>query len=376
MRSGGICRRDRVVSIAGFIASTVLQNLSCGYFLVYFLPFLALWTATEVTAFGRWRDRALLLRLAASAAIVVALTAPFLLPYYHLRQLGFTARPLDEVRFYSADVTAYWTTFPTQWIWGSTLRSSLRPENELFPGFVTIALAAVALALMATAVIRAVRVPKAERWRHGLAFIAGLASLAAIVMTLEALSSGRRVWLVGMAGIRKIHLSFILAILGLAPIVLATVSDYFRTAATAAMRRVETWLALGALAGVVLSFGPTIYSHRLPLVRHAPYLFFYLYVPGVNGLRVPARLAMIAILFLSMLAACGFTAIAHRWRKAWVAVDRSGNPRRARRSCRAAAARSADSGGDGSFLRRAGCCRFQRRRRSTPPLPPCHPMRS
>ena len=195
-------------------------------------------------------------------------------------------------------------------------------------------------------------------------------------MTLEALSSGRRVWLVGMAGIRKIHLSFILAILGLAPIVLATVSDYFRTAATAAMRRVETWLALGALAGVVLSFGPTIYSHRLPLVRHAPYLFFYLYVPGVNGLRVPARLAMIAILFLSMLAACGFTAIAHRWRKAWVAVipfwESSPRSKELPRRCRSIGRFR----WGGSFLRRAGCCRFQRRRRSTPPLPPCHPMRS
>jgi hypothetical protein len=138
-------------------------------------------------------------------------------------------------------------------------------------------------------------------------------------MTLRALSSGHRVWLVGAGGIRKIHLSFILAILGFAPVLLATVSAYSRTAAIAALRRVETWLALGALAAVVFSFGPTIYSHRLPLVRHAPYLFCYLYVPGVDGLRVPARLAMVAILFLSTLAACGFTAVASRWRRQWLA---------------------------------------------------------
>jgi len=303
-------------SIVGFAASVVLQNLSCGYFLVYFFPFLALWIAGEVTARGRWRDRALLQRLAVAGAAIVALTTPFLMPYYRLRQIGFAARPLDEVRFYSADVTAYWTTYPTQWLWGSVLRASPGPENELFPGLVLIVLAGVAIALMVSGIITANRVPRSRGWRRRIAVVAGLAGLAAIVMTVQSLASGRRVW---FSDIQRIRLSFVLTVLALAPVVLAAISASFRTAAVAALRRAETWLALGALSAVVFSFGPTIYSHRMPLIRRAPYLFCYLYVPGVDGLRVPARLAMIAVLFLSMLAACGIATIANRWRWAWIA---------------------------------------------------------
>ena len=104
-----------------------------------------------------------------------------------------------------------------------------------------------------------------------------------------------------------------------APVVLAGVSEYFRAAAGAALRRVETWLALGAMTAIVFSFGPTLDSHGRTILPKAPYLLGYLYVPGVNGLRVPARLAMVAILFLSMLAACGFTAMANRWRRSsWI----------------------------------------------------------
>jgi hypothetical protein len=307
------------VSLAGLVASTVMQNLSCGYYLVYFLPFVALWAAVEVIARGRWRDRRLLMRLAGAGTAIVALTAPFLLPYYHLRQLGFTARSLAEVRFFSADVTAYWTTFPSQWIWGSTLGASRKPENELFPGLVLIVLAGVALGLMVRTIVRSVEVPKADRWRQAVALVAVLTTVVALGMTLQGLANGRRVWLTGIDGIDKIHLSFVLAMLAVAPILLAAVSDYFRTAAAAALRRPETWLALGTLTAIVFSFGPSIHSHRLPLVRAAPYLYCYLYVPGVDGLRVPARLAMVAILFLSMLGAYGVAAIAQRWRHAWAA---------------------------------------------------------
>ena len=238
------------------------------------------------------------------------------MPYYRLRQLGFTARTLDEVRFYSADVTAYWTTYPTQWLWGSALRASPRPENELFPGLVRLVLAVVGVAVMVSRVANGVDVARSAGWRRRIAMVAGFAAVAAVVMTGQGLATGRRVW---FSDIQRIRLSFVLTVLALAPIVLAAVSTSFRTAALAAFRRVEIWLALGALSAVVFSFGPTIYSHRLPMIRRAPYLFCYLYVPGVDGLRVPARLAMIAVLFLSMLAACGIAAMANRWRRAWLA---------------------------------------------------------
>ena len=104
------------------------------------------------------------------------------------------------------------------------------------------------------------------------------------------------------------------------------------------------------------------------MIRRAPYLFCYLYVPGVDGLRVPARLAMIAVFFLSMLAACGIATIANRWRRrgsrvsAWASSPCSrGWPRRCRSIARFR--------WDGLFLRKGGSSRFRRRRQSTQPSP-------
>ena len=220
-------------SIVGFVASVVLQNLSCGYYLVYFFPFLALWIAGEITARGRRRDRALLQRLAVAGVSIVALTTPFLVPYYRLRQLGFTARTLDEVRFYSADVTAYWTTYPTQWLWGSALRASPRPENELFPGLVLIVLAAVGVAVMVSRVANGVAshgLPDggaASRWSPG------FAAVAAIVMTVVhwRVAAGS-----GSATFKRFVCPSSSPSSRLAPVVLAAVSTSFRTAALAALQ--------------------------------------------------------------------------------------------------------------------------------------------
>jgi hypothetical protein len=46
----------------------------------------------------------------------------------------------------------------------------------------------------------------------------------------------------------------------------------------------------------------------------APYSFFYSNVPGFDGLRVPARFAMLVVLFLAIGAGCGAAAIEARHR--------------------------------------------------------------
>jgi hypothetical protein len=45
------------------------------------------------------------------------------------------------------------------------------------------------------------------------------------------------------------------------------------------------------------------------------YWYFYEYVPGFDGLRVPARLAMLVMLFLAVVAGYGAAAIESRWRR-------------------------------------------------------------
>ena len=66
---------------------------SCGYFLRLFSPFLALWTAGEITARNRWRDRALLLRpRLRPVPSCWSLTAPFLVPILPPSSVGLQSQ--------------------------------------------------------------------------------------------------------------------------------------------------------------------------------------------------------------------------------------------------------------------------------------------
>jgi hypothetical protein len=68
------------------------------------------------------------------------------------------------------------------------------------------------------------------------------------------------------------------------------------------------WLYVGmAATAFVLSLGPepAAWSHRLPAV--GPFLWLARIVPGVDGLRVPARIAVLVLLALSVLAALGLS---------------------------------------------------------------------
>ena len=76
-------------------------------------------------------------------AIVLAATAPFLLPYLELRRLGFNPRSLTETRRFSADVYAYFTADPNLRIWGSIAQAWPKAEGLLFPGLTIVVLAAI-----------------------------------------------------------------------------------------------------------------------------------------------------------------------------------------------------------------------------------------
>jgi hypothetical protein len=66
-------------------------------------------------------------------------------------------------------------------------------------------------------------------------------------------------------------------------------------------------LVLFTLA-VVLSWGPEPQAGSR-LLFTGPYLWLYEHVPGLDGLRVPARMAMVAYLFLGVLAGYGLAAL-------------------------------------------------------------------
>jgi len=295
------------------LGALVTQQLSCGYFLVYFTPFVAAWLVWELTSRSLWRDGRVLAALLVMGVADVALTWPFLAPYLELRALGFPSRPLVEVASFSADTTAYFAAHETNRVWGSILTSLPRPENELFPGLLPLLFAGVGLGAMAWRRWRATSaLTPASGWRRwaviGSAALvaAGLAGLLTFLLT-----GGVTLRLAGLPAvrIRGVDRNLIALVVGLAGLL-------------AFSARARLWCRWGtdlracalvlALVAVVLSWGPAPTGAGRTLEFQGPYLWLYNHVPGFDGLRVPARLAMVAYVFLTVLAGYGLAALDRR----------------------------------------------------------------
>jgi len=295
--------------LAGAAAAWLVQNLSCGYYLLFFTPIVVLYIAWELTRRGLWTDGRALMRSGAAVAIVLAATAPFLLPYVELRQLGFSPRSLAETRRFSADVYAYFTADPNLRLWGSIAQAWPRAEGLLFPGL-TIAVLAIAGAMYqgpAGAGHGLESGAGGHRGRGAALSFAGIAALAVIVALLLGYS-------IRLPGIKVTSLSRVLGFCAIAGGIALGISRDAR-------ERARRWLLSPAgifsavtLFAFVMSLGPEVHAMGRSVATTNLYAAFYALVPGFDGVRVPARYAMIVTLGLAGLAALGVAAVDRRHR--------------------------------------------------------------
>jgi hypothetical protein len=296
----------RRAALIGGLAALLAQQLACGYFLIYFTPFLALYLAWEITARGLWKDVPLIGMLAALFVLDLAVLWPFLFPYFELRRLGFPPRALEEVVAFSADVWGYLTAPIVNRLWGSWIGLTpwLRDENALFAGAVLYTAAGVGL----------VRYVRATRdWSSGIARTPALRRAINGLGAIAAVSGTALVFVIWTGGVRTSWLSVrdkdrLFIVFALSVVALLALSRRWRAAF-----RVSTDLRLWALAVVViawaLSLGPLPRSHGRYLDVRGPYEFLFRDVPGFDGLRVPARFAMVVSFALTVLAGYGFAAL-------------------------------------------------------------------
>ena len=79
-------------------AAVVLQNLSCGYLMLFFAPFAGAYCVYEVAVRGLWRSRRTWLALGGAAVGIALLTYPFVAPYLELRRISaLGVRSMSEV---------------------------------------------------------------------------------------------------------------------------------------------------------------------------------------------------------------------------------------------------------------------------------------
>jgi hypothetical protein len=292
-------------ALGGGAAALVMQNWSCGYYLLYFAPFVPLFVLHRMWTEKKLRDIRTWVPLTAAAGITLLLTLPFLLPYQRAQQAFLIERQLGEVVNFSANVWSYVTASENLWLWGDLLRFYERPEGETFLGFVPWVLAIVAIASVveirrlepaATSAITTLRVVK---------WILAVIVITQFIAVLSAVMFGGFDFRAFGMQIRARTVSRLLLQFAVTAGLLLAISPRLREQTKALLRSPVVFFFAATVLAMWLSLGPLPKAGDSMVSGFGLYGVLYGYVPGFNGVRVPARYAMIAGLFLAILAGYG-----------------------------------------------------------------------
>ena len=293
-------------ALIGGTAALVMQNWSCGYYLLYFAPFVPLFVLHRMWALGTLRTVRTWLYLGAAGAATVLLALPFLFPYQAAQQTFGIERSFGEVVLFSANVWSYVTASENLKLFGKVLRFYPHGEGETFLGFTPWLLASVAVAALVRSAFRKnSSVPSVSPWLTSVsAFL-----LLAVVTQLMAILS---VVLFGGFDLRLLGITIsartpqrLLMQFALSLALLLIISPRARLEGARMMRSPIAFALVATVLAMWLSLGPLPNAGDARLSGFGLYGVLYEYVPGFNGVRVPARYAMIAGLFLAVLAGFG-----------------------------------------------------------------------
>ena len=292
------------------VGALVLQNWSCGYYLLYFAPFLPGFIVYRMWQLGAVKDVRVWASLAGAAAATLALTLPFLFPYRAAQRMFGIERLIGEVEIFSANVWSYLTASENLTLLGRALRFYPHAEGETFLGFTPWLLAVVA-------VITSIRlkpdtsvrpVASAFRWMDKRQLLTWLLLILTAAQLLALMSvvmfGGFEVNVFGITIRARTPVRSLMQFVVVFGLLLAVSSRARAEAARAVRTPVFFFLALTILA-MWLSLGPHPKAGDALVSGFGLYNVLYENVPGFNGVRVPARYAMIAGLFLAVVAGYG-----------------------------------------------------------------------
>lgn len=304
----------RLRPLAGGTLALIAQNLSCGYYLLYFPPFAAAFCLYEMARRRLLGDWPVWRGLAASAVVAMVVTWPFVQPYLDLKIDGEVGvRTLAEIQEYSADAHALATPSALLRVTSAWLTGYPRGEGEAFPGVTIVLLAAVAVGGATARGLRDLRRAALPGWMRAATLSAAAVLVVAGGLSLWFLVAGRislhagRTWVV-YSGTRMPLWTAV----GVGAVLVAILIRARRAEGLA--RGSVVFPACAAIAAVLLAFGPTIEAGGRTLAA-GPYAWLLAFAPGFDGARAPARFFMVATLFLSVLAGIGAAALFDRLRR-------------------------------------------------------------
>ena len=292
-------RRARWLALFG--AAWLLQALACGYYLFYLSVLVGLWLLWFAAGRKRWLDLA---KIAAAWGLAATLMAPILYGYWKFQHAYGMRRGPDEINAFSADVASVLAASGNLRLWG-WLDIVDHPESRLFPGITPIVLIVVGLALAWRAAAR----EQIGRLRTSRALV--LASLPIFAVAASPLYFGP--WKIAIGRLKLLSVGAPHKPLSLA-ILLVVAAGALHPAVRAGWRRRSalTFYVIGAAAMWLFSLGPAPTLLDKPFLSKAPYAWLML-LPGADGIRVPARFWMLAVLCLAVATGLAMHHVSARW---------------------------------------------------------------
>jgi len=306
--------------LIGGASALVLQMLSCGYYMFFFTPFAALYGVYELAAHGRWRDRRTWTQVVVVGAFSALVLAPFVLPYLRVRETpGFGVRARSEVVSFSADTWAFATAYENLALVGPALQTYVKGESKTYPGMAILLLALIGAGVVIAQARRQHAPRRRATWRvavGALLAVAGIGLAGAWAwMLIDAggitTLAGIRISLHDFVALELQTLAWWIVAFALLPGFRRT----FRSVATTA----GGFLIFGAFVSLLMTLGPDIKVHG-KVIGTGLYQLFYDYVPGFDGMRVPARFFMVTTFFLAALVGLAVAAAEERWRRAGMVI--------------------------------------------------------
>jgi hypothetical protein len=287
--------------LAVFGIAWLMQALTCGYYLFYLSTLVLLWLAWFALGRERLAEIGRVVLVWAAAALAMAPVAYGYLRYQ--RAYGLRRWP-EEIEAFSADIASMLKAPDNLRVWG-WLDVVGRPESALFPGLTVVIVIMIGLTLAWTAAARgAAGRLSASRW---------LLAVAAVFATVAATPAIIGPWKFEPLGFTVLSVTTARKPLSVA-VLLAAVALVLHPSVRLAWRRRSplVFYALAAVAMWIFSLGPSPTLMNEPLIYKAPYAWLML-VPGVDGVRVPARFWVLATLCLAVAAALALAHVTSRW---------------------------------------------------------------
>jgi hypothetical protein len=302
------------LALAGGAASFVLQGLSCGYYLLFFAPFVAAYCLYEIVRRRLVRDTRVWVGLAAASVGVAIVLSPFVSAYMQVRRVeGVGTRAPGEITMFSADTQAFATAPEGSWLWGEHMRALPASEGQGFPGMTGLVFGAVALVAAGSRRLRTIDWRAMSGWRIALIGAAAIVFVWQGWIALVILAQGQIAFHTASSleisrNIKLPLLSAATALVALIGLIKVGSGKSGESEESREFGKSAIFFFLSAVASVLLALGPVIRagSH---VIGPGPYALLLNYVPGFDGLRVPSRFFMLVAFFLSVLAGLGVSAL-------------------------------------------------------------------